>query len=67
MSITVLHSTAGIFYVIAKLFGNAAEKATEMDADYIHGHYAKITHKPLKLYRGKDRNKDQSYFLLYVN
>lgn len=40
------------------------EKATEMDADYIAmGHYAKITHKPLKLYRGKDRNKDQSYFL----
>ena len=42
------------------------KKAKELGADYIAtGHYAKI--KDGKLYRAKDLNKDQSYFLAYVN
>lgn len=39
-------------------------KAMEMGYDYIAmGHYARITHDPLKIYKGKDHNKDQTYFL----
>ena len=42
------------------------KKAKELGADYIAtGHYAKI--KDGKLYRAKDKNKDQSYFLAYVS
>ena len=42
------------------------KKAKELGADYIAtGHYAKI--KDGKLYRASDKNKDQSYFLAYVN
>ena len=42
------------------------KKAKELGADYIAtGHYAKIIDG--KLYRAKDKNKDQSYFLAYVN
>ena len=42
------------------------KKAKELGADYIAtGHYAKI--KNGKLYRASDKNKDQSYFLAYVN
>ena len=42
------------------------KKAKELGADYIAtGHYAKT--KDGKLYRAKDLNKDQSYFLAYVN
>ena len=39
-------------------------KAMEMGFDYIAmGHYARIEHNPLKIYKGKDHNKDQTYFL----
>lgn len=39
-------------------------KAMEMGFDYIAmGHYARITHEPLKIYKGLDHNKDQTYFL----
>ena len=42
------------------------KKAKELGADYIAtGHYAKIIDG--KLYRAKDKNKDQSYFLAYVD
>ena len=42
------------------------KKAKELGADYIAtGHYAKI--KDGKLCRATDLNKDQSYFLAYVN
>ena len=42
------------------------KKAKELGADYIAtGHYAKL--KDGKLYRASDKNKDQSYFLAYVN
>ena len=42
------------------------KKAKELGADYIAtGHYAKI--KDGKLYKASDLNKDQSYFLAYVN
>ncbi len=42
------------------------KKAKELGADYIAtGHYAKV--KDGKLYRANDLNKDQSYFLAYVN
>jgi tRNA-specific 2-thiouridylase len=30
------------------------------------GHYARITHDPVELYRGSDASKDQSYFLSLV-
>ena len=46
-------------------FDMFAKKAWELGADYIAtGHYAII--KDGKLYRGKDDNKDQSYFLSQV-
>ena len=42
------------------------KKAMEMGADYIAtGHYAKIIDG--SLYKATDKNKDQSYFLAYVN
>lgn len=42
------------------------QKALELGADYIAtGHYAKIVDG--KLYKAFDKNKDQSYFLAYVN
>lgn len=42
------------------------KKAKELGADYIAtGHYAKIIDG--KLYKATDKNKDQSYFLAYVN
>ncbi len=42
------------------------KEALRLGADYIAtGHYANT--KDRKLYRGKDRNKDQSYFLAMVN
>ena len=42
------------------------KKAKELGADYIAtGHYAKVIDG--KLYRASDKNKDQSYFLAYVN
>ena len=42
------------------------KKAKELGADYIAtGHYAKIIDG--KLYKASDKNKDQSYFLAYVN
>lgn len=47
-------------------FDMFAKKAWELGADYIAtGHYAII--KDGKLYRGKDDNKDQSYFLSQVS
>ncbi len=40
------------------------DKAMEMGYDYIAmGHYARISHDPLKIYKGVDSNKDQTYFL----
>ena len=42
------------------------KKAKELGADYIAtGHYAKIANG--QLYKANDKNKDQSYFLAYVN
>jgi len=47
------------------------EKADALRADFIAtGHYAKITRKPngtLGLFRPKDREKDQTYFLYNLN
>jgi len=41
----------------------------EFDCDYIAmGHYAQVVHEPeVKLLRGKDKNKDQTYFLEQLN
>ncbi|MDD2732238.1 MAG: tRNA 2-thiouridine(34) synthase MnmA [Candidatus Pacebacteria bacterium] len=47
-------------------FGLFLKKALEMGFDYIAtGHYVKVRNKGSKslLYRAKDKNKDQSYFL----
>ena len=42
------------------------KKAKELGADYIAtGHYAKIVNG--QLYKANDKNKDQSYFLAYVD
>lgn len=45
------------------------EKALELGADYIAmGHYARVIHSDKHyLLRGKDSNKDQTYFLCQVN
>lgn len=45
------------------------EKALELGADYIAmGHYARVIHSDKHyLLRGKDNNKDQTYFLCQVN
>lgn len=45
------------------------EKALELGADYIAmGHYARVIHSDKHyLLRGKDGNKDQTYFLCQVN
>jgi len=62
-------------------FGLLLEKALALDADYIAtGHYARtnldwknLTKNPpgekvkFRLFRGKDKNKDQSYFLWMLN
>lgn len=38
------------------------------DCDYIAmGHYAKVTHDPVRLLKAKDQNKDQTYFLEQLN
>lgn len=47
-------------------FGLLLEKARKMGADYLAtGHYARIKEKngAYRLYKGKDKEKDQSYFL----
>ncbi|PIR98124.1 MAG: tRNA 2-thiouridine(34) synthase MnmA [Candidatus Colwellbacteria bacterium CG10_big_fil_rev_8_21_14_0_10_42_22] len=47
-------------------FGAFLNKALEMGADYVAtGHYARIKqrHGIYSIYAGKDKNKDQSYFL----
>lgn len=47
-------------------FGLLLEKALKLDADYIAtGHYARLRRvgAEWKLLKGKDKNKDQSYFL----
>lgn len=47
-------------------FGLLIEKALKMGADYVAtGHYAQI--KNGKLLKGKDKDKDQSYFLWQLN
>ena len=47
-------------------FDAFVDKAKELGADYIAtGHYAKMVDG--KLYKAKDKNKDQSYFLAYVD
>lgn len=45
-------------------FGALLEQAEKIGADYLAtGHYVKKSKIIYKLYRGKDENKDQSYFL----
>lgn len=47
-------------------FGFLIDKALKMGADFVAtGHYAKI--KNGKLFKGKDKKKDQSYFLWQLN
>ncbi len=51
-------------------FGLLLEKALELGADYIAtGHYARLRRVGynLKLLKGRDKNKDQSYFLWRLN
>ena len=49
-------------------FGLLFKKALSLDADYIAtGHYARIQETKYKLLKGKDKNKDQSYFLWKLN
>ena len=50
-------------------FKSFLEKALELGADYIAmGHYARVIHNDKHyLLRGKDGNKDQTYFLCQVN
>lgn len=46
-------------------FGLFVEKAMLLGADYVAtGHYARV--KDGKLLRGRDKNKDQSYFLSFI-
>lgn len=48
-------------------FGLLLEKVLKMGASYVAaGHYARLVedeHQPIKLYKGRDKEKDQSYFL----
>ena len=47
-------------------FGILIDKALKLGADFIAtGHYAQIKNR--KLLKGKDKNKDQSYFLWQLN
>lgn len=47
-------------------FGLLFKKILSLNADYIAtGHYARLRQE--KLYKGKDKNKDQSYFLWKLN
>lgn len=51
-------------------FGKFAEKIREMGIPYLAtGHYAKVVHEGNRhyLYRSKDENKDQTYFLNQVS
>jgi len=51
-------------------FGEFLNKALELDADYIAtGHYAQINYidSEYQLLRGKDQQKDQTYFLNVLN
>lgn len=51
-------------------FGPFLEKAMQLGADYIAtGHYAKVVEKDgiFHLYKSKDLNKDQTYFLNQLN
>ena len=58
------HNTKRLKEIIK--FDLFVKKAKELGADYIAtGHYAKLIDG--KLAKAKDKNKDQSYFLAYVN
>ena len=51
-------------------FGLLLEKALKLEADYVAtGHYARVkkNQEGIRLLRGKDKNKDQSYFLWQLN
>ncbi len=52
-------------------FGLLLEKALKLEADYVAtGHYAMLQRtrdKKARLFKGKDKNKDQSYFLWQLN
>lgn len=49
-------------YIKFYAFLNYAEE--KFNPDYIAmGHYANVTHNPIRLIRGNDENKDQTYFL----
>jgi len=52
-------------------FGLLMEKALKLEADYVAtGHYARLQKtrdRKIRLLRGKDKNKDQSYFLWQLN
>jgi tRNA-specific 2-thiouridylase len=51
-------------------FGEFLQKAIELGADYVAtGHYAQVVEEngEYKLFRGVDRNKDQTYFLNALN
>ncbi|ANJ67159.1 tRNA 2-thiouridine(34) synthase MnmA [Halothiobacillus diazotrophicus] len=44
------------------------DHARTLGADYIAtGHYARVSHDPVRLLKGRDANKDQSYFLHALN
>jgi len=48
-------------------FGELLKRSREIGADFLAtGHYALIKGDPVRLYAGKDRIKDQSYFLAGV-
>lgn len=53
-------------YIKFRSFLDYAQK--KYNPDYIAmGHYAQVEHNPVKLIRGKDQNKDQTYFLEQLN
>ncbi len=53
-------------YIKFEAFINYAQE--KYDPDYIAmGHYAQIEHDPVKLIRGLDENKDQTYFLAQLS